>query len=131
MGIIMLNGTGYGVDQSIIDSIETQLQNNTDMIGSEYDPTKSYHKGDFAIHDTQMYRCTGDTTGSWNSSKWELKPLGDGISESTTWGNMKGTLSDQTDLNDALETLDNRIDGIIALPDGSTTADAELVDIRT
>ena len=51
--------------------------------------------------------------------------------EMSDWGKIGGTLANQTDLKGALDDIGNRIDGIIALPDGSTTADAELVDIRT
>lgn len=36
-----------------------------------------------------------------------------------------------TDLNSQIAVERSRINGIIALPDGSTTADAELIDIRT
>ena len=49
----------------------------------------------------------------------------------STWGQINGTLANQTDLKGALDDIGTRIDGIIALPDGSTTADAELRDIRT
>lgn len=51
--------------------------------------------------------------------------------EMSDWGKIGGTLANQTDLKGALDDIGNRIDGIIALPDGSTTADAELRDIRT
>lgn len=46
----MLDGTGYSVDQAVIDEMHTKIKNNADMITSEYFTTKTYYADDFAIH---------------------------------------------------------------------------------
>lgn len=50
--------------------------------------------------------------------------------EKVQWGQVKGTLSNQTDLNNNLNSLQSQIDSFTALSPGSTTGDAELTNIR-
>ena len=40
----------------------------------EFDPAKTYQPGDFAVHETGVYRCTAaiPVPGAWNASKWEF-----------------------------------------------------------
>lgn len=46
------------------------------------------------------------------------------------WGSIGGNIGSQGDLSNALDTINGRIDNIVALTPGSTTGDAELTDIR-
>ena len=64
--------------------------------------------------------------------KWEEDGTFDRLINDTALKTVNGRI-DETNIRLTQETqaLDSRIDAIIALPDGSTTADAELIDIRT
>ena len=53
-----------------------------------------------------------------------------GVINQVDWGGIGGNIANQSDLQNSLGLINARIDNIIALPDGSTTADAELTDIR-
>jgi hypothetical protein len=45
------------------------------MISDAYDSSHSYVVGDYCIYGNTLYRCTGATTGSWNSSKWSATSI--------------------------------------------------------
>ena len=51
--------------------------------------------------------------------------------KAATWGQINGTLSNQSDLNAWLTGIDTRVDNLLNIPQGSTTADAALYDIKT
>lgn len=45
---------------------------------AEYDSANTYNKGDFVVYDDTLYQCKQDnTTGTWDSSKWQQATLQD------------------------------------------------------
>lgn len=61
-GYTPVKGVDYFTSQ---DKAEVQAP-----ISDQYDSTKTYAVGDYCIYNNTLYRCTGATTGAWNSSKW-------------------------------------------------------------
>lgn len=42
------------------------------LLAPEYNPSKTYEKGDYCIHDYALYKCNNSaTTGDWDNSKWD------------------------------------------------------------
>lgn len=49
-----------------------------DLLGlstNTYNSSTNYAIGDRVIYNNQIYDCIGATTGTWDSTKWELVPL--------------------------------------------------------
>ena len=47
-----------------------------DSIGADvFDPNTSYTAGMYCIYNNTLYRCKGNTSGAWDSSKWEAKTI--------------------------------------------------------
>ena len=51
-----------------------------EMITDAYDTTHSYAVGDYCIKDNTLYRCTGATTGAWDSTKWSATNISNELS---------------------------------------------------
>jgi len=75
-----------------------------------YDSTATYNIGDWVAYDNAIYVCntTISTPESFNSAHWTQQTAVDYLdtkyaTSSTTWGSITGTLSNQTDLANALK----------------------------
>jgi hypothetical protein len=63
-----------------------------------YDSSRSYQAGDGVFYNGVLYQAIQTTTGSFTPADWEARS-----SDSGTWGSIAGTISSQTDLQNALD----------------------------
>ena len=71
-GVTPVKGVDYFTESDIAE-IQTPI---TD----QYDSTHSYVIGDYCIYENTLYRCTGATTGAWDSSKWSATSIASELS---------------------------------------------------
>ena len=149
IGILRINGQSYGLPQEMLDDITTAIANNAKMIAEDYDSTKTYNTGDKVTNGNKLYKAKVDNiTGTWDATKWDEDDISSEIdsiegdistlttsvssaSHTATWGQINGTLANQTDVKSAIDAVDTRVDNLLNIPQGSTTADAALYDIKT
>lgn len=75
-------------------------ENNVEVFGltgtPRYDSTQSYSTGDYCVYNGSLQKCTGTTTGTFDSTKWETTDImneiknGSGAKVTTLW---EGTFS--------------------------------------
>ena len=80
------SGVTPGSDSSIwkpltlTEIIDNNYQTFIETIGAkEYDPSKTYQAGDYVIKDGELYRATEDSSGSFDSDKWEKTTIASNI----------------------------------------------------
>ena len=52
-----------------------------DLTFPEYETTASYSVGEFVVYNDQLYKCIGATSGTWDSTKWQLATLNDLVND--------------------------------------------------
>jgi len=96
-------------------------------IASEYDPTKSYTKGDLVVYKNRLYQASANMSpGSWDSSKWILFDLGSIAEKSWTYLGPLTSSDDLNQLHDA-ETRGYYFWPTSSIPDNAPTATSGVV----
>ena len=136
MGILMKNDEPYG---SLGVVQPTDMKGATSSKAGEHGlvpaPTTSdkdkFLKGD-GTWSKELPNVTSSDKNKFlkvnNSGIWEAGATN--ADKTATWGQISGTLANQTDLKNNLNSLQGQIDNFTALTPGSTTGDAELTNIR-
>lgn len=80
VSVAQVQSTGTKIATITVNSVGTDIYAPAssgvaeDVIADEFGtgnvPGTTYNAGDYCIHSSKAYKCTGTTSGTWNSSKW-------------------------------------------------------------
>ncbi|MEE3309452.1 hypothetical protein, partial [Sharpea azabuensis] len=74
----IINGTTLegGVNRSLVEDV---------VVAENYTSAQhNYTKGDYVLYETKLYRCIENTSGAWDSTKWEEVKLSNEVSDEVT-----------------------------------------------
>lgn len=69
-GVVILYAGDIKMSSTDNTPVKTAIERNGNLTAADYDSTSSYSAGDFCKYLGVLYVCTGDTTGTWDPSKW-------------------------------------------------------------
>ena len=67
LAISQTSGNGYASKKTTVKDITDKSNLN---LAEEYDSTSTYAVDDYVIYESVLYKCTGTTTGTFDSTKW-------------------------------------------------------------
>lgn len=77
---VIRNDTGISIANAIT-ALSGVVRGGNENIGDAYNSSNSYAAGDYCIYENTLYKCTGATSGAWDSSNWTATSIADEISE--------------------------------------------------
>ena len=95
-----INQTNQVINEIMSGNVFVTKESLASVVAEEFSLLKSYNVGDYVIYQGELYKFT-DThaAGAWTGDDVEVVSImGEMQHDSSEWGNITGTISDQTDL---------------------------------
>ena len=73
---VIRNDTGISIANALT-ALAGVVRGGNENIGDAYNSNNSYAAGDYCIYENTLYKCTGATSGAWDSTKWTAVTVSD------------------------------------------------------
>ena len=107
-----LNKANEAINDMMAGQVFATKESLVSIVADEFSIENNYSKGDYVLYGNELYKFTEDhSAGAWDVNDVELINITDEITYNRGyWGEIEGTLSDQTDLKNALDDKADKTD---------------------
>ena len=106
---VIRNDTGISIANSLT-ALAGVVRGGNENIGDAYNPNNSYAAGDYCIYENTLYKCTGATSGAWDSTKWTAVTIADEIGRIDTALSGKADKAVITNISTISDTVSSSTD---------------------